>query len=367
MSLTVNLKNLGIIKQAEFSLGDLTIICGENNTGKTYITNALYGLLDSWHKHQKHHKHIEILIDDGLINTLLSEGSLRIDLTQYVDKVNQMVKEICEEYPKYLDKVFAAEDGTFLNTEIQIKPGTINLTELEYRGKNGCKHQPSIIFLKEEGSEELEFTLEDNIKKGVEIDTFYVKLAIGHTITRPILSDSFPRPYISSVERTGVVTFENELNTYRDRLLGEIGNSYPQYDARKWLMKFYKKYSAPIEDSIDFKHKVVLKHKVVEIEERESFIAKEHPEILDDFTDIVGGTYAITQDDLLYFMPKGTKLRLPLDLSSSSVRSLLDLNFYLHCEVRKGDLLMVNEPELNLHPENQRRIARLFARLVNLG
>lgn len=28
---------------------------------------------------------------------------------------------------------------------------------------------------------------------------------------------------------------------------------------------------------------------------------------------------------------------------------------------------MVDEPELNLHPENQRRIARLFARLVNVG
>ena len=28
---------------------------------------------------------------------------------------------------------------------------------------------------------------------------------------------------------------------------------------------------------------------------------------------------------------------------------------------------MVDEPELNLHPENQRRIARLFARLVNAG
>ncbi|MHC5823328.1 MAG: AAA family ATPase, partial [Nostoc sp.] len=32
-----------------------------------------------------------------------------------------------------------------------------------------------------------------------------------------------------------------------------------------------------------------------------------------------------------------------------------------------GDLLMVDEPELNLHPENQRRVARLFAQLVNLG
>jgi hypothetical protein len=28
---------------------------------------------------------------------------------------------------------------------------------------------------------------------------------------------------------------------------------------------------------------------------------------------------------------------------------------------------MVDEPELNLHPENQRRVARLFSRLVNIG
>ena len=33
----------------------------------------------------------------------------------------------------------------------------------------------------------------------------------------------------------------------------------------------------------------------------------------------------------------------------------------------KGDLLIIDEPELNLHPENQRRVARLLARLVNLG
>ena len=36
MGLKIRLRNLGILKQAEFSLGDLTIICGENNTGKTY-------------------------------------------------------------------------------------------------------------------------------------------------------------------------------------------------------------------------------------------------------------------------------------------------------------------------------------------
>jgi ABC-type multidrug transport system ATPase subunit len=56
-----------------------------------------------------------------------------------------------------------------------------------------------------------------------------------------------------------------------------------------------------------------------------------------------------------------------MDESSSAVRSLLDIGFYLRHEAQPNDLLMVDEPELNLHPENQRRMARLFARLVNLG
>ena len=56
-----------------------------------------------------------------------------------------------------------------------------------------------------------------------------------------------------------------------------------------------------------------------------------------------------------------------MDESSSAVRSLLDIGFYLKHGAQLGDLLIVDEPELNLHPENQRRVARLFAQLVNLG
>ena len=41
-------KNLGPIKQADLELGDLTIIAGRNNTGKTYLAYALYGFLKRW-------------------------------------------------------------------------------------------------------------------------------------------------------------------------------------------------------------------------------------------------------------------------------------------------------------------------------
>ena len=41
-------KNLGPINEAELELGDLTIIAGRNNTGKTYVAYALYGFLKAW-------------------------------------------------------------------------------------------------------------------------------------------------------------------------------------------------------------------------------------------------------------------------------------------------------------------------------
>ena len=45
-NLKVSLKNVGMLDEAEFEVGDLTIICGENNTSKTYAAYSLYGYLD---------------------------------------------------------------------------------------------------------------------------------------------------------------------------------------------------------------------------------------------------------------------------------------------------------------------------------
>ena len=155
--------------------------------------------------------------------------------------------------------------------------------------------------------------------------------------------------------------FRKELNFARNRVLEEMGRTDQKIDPREILFKAYQSYPQPIEDNVNFIRQLE------ELAKRKSYIAKEDPEVLENFAGIIGGEYTITQNDELYYTPKGTRLKLTMDQSSSAVRSLLDIGFYLHHIARKGDLLMVDEPELNLHPANQRRIARLFARLVNLG
>ena len=351
MSLTVRLKNIGILKQAEFSLGDLTLICGENNTGKTYAACALYGFLHSWHQF------IRFPINDAQIQQALTER-VKIELSQAIDDI---LIEACKKYTEQLHKIFAAPDDTFQDSEFRLLTDKINIQDKKFNSILTSLQNPAFIFAKDKGSKEALLTARIEEEQNREIDTDSVKSAIDFIIVDDIFSGTFPRPFIVSAERTGISTFRAELNFARHQLLKEMAGADRDIDPRQLLSKGYQRYPSPIEADVDFMGQLQ------DVAKNKSFIAKEHPEILDDFTDIVGGAYVITQNDQLYYIPKGTRLKLTMVESSSAARALLDLSFYLSCIAEKGDLLMVDEPELSLHPENQRRIARLFAKLANIG
>jgi predicted ATPase len=98
----IKVKNLGVLKQAEFELGDFTIICGENNTGKTYATYALFGFLSIW---REICPNIEINQND--IQLLLKEGLVRIEIKNYISKIQEVIEEGCKFYPTLLSTVFS--------------------------------------------------------------------------------------------------------------------------------------------------------------------------------------------------------------------------------------------------------------------
>ena len=355
MSLKIRLKNLGILKHAEFSLGDLTLICGENNTGKTYAAYALYGFLHAWRGL------IDFEVSDTQAQRLLTDGGIKIGLGGYAEKSNQFLAEACKRYTDQLDTVLAAAEGRFRNSEFQIQTGAIDIRKKEFKREMGIVVDRLLTYSKEKGSEELTVSLLVEKELGRKIDPDFARSAINFIIGYAICSDFFPDFFVSSAERTGTAAFRRELNFARNRLLEEIGRADQKTDPQELLFKSYQPYPLPIEENVGFIRQLE------DTAKKQSFLAKEHPEVLEAFADIIGGEYTITQDGRLYYTPKGTGIKLTMVESSSAVRSLLDLGFYLRHVAQKGHLLMVDEPELNLHPANQRRIARLFARLVNLG
>jgi ABC-type Mn2+/Zn2+ transport system ATPase subunit len=351
----IQIKNLGALKQAELSLGDLTIICGGNNTGKTYATYALFGFLQTWTQQ------LSIDVSEQSIENLLSDGVIHIDLRSYVEQADEILKQACLLYTQQLSEIFAANSEHFQETEFSVLLEREQMAiKVSYEGTMQTANAELFSLSKVENSMTLIVSLlvaQDKVK----FPTKMIKRLIADTIKKIIFEDSFPKPFIASAERTGAAIFRQELNFARNSLLEEMSQAEKNLNPRALLLKAYKDYALPVEHNVEFTRQLE------SITKKNSFIKARHPEVLAEFSNIIGGEYTITANDALYFKPKDKGIKLTMDESSSAVRSLLDIGFYLRHVAQPGDLLMIDEPELNLHPENQRRLARLFARLVNLG
>ena len=349
----ITLKNLGVFKQAEFEVGELTIICGGNNTGKTYATYAYYGFLSFWWER------FYPTIKKQHLDQLLETGVVSIELNEYRDAAKEIIGEACVAYKKLLPNVFGSSKERFESTEFHLTcdPKEIDFTTESYEA-NFFPQRFSIT--KESASTKLSVTLLRD-KEESRLLREIIGRFIGESIKIILFKKLIPTPFIASAERTGAAIFRRELNFSRNRLLEELGQLDEKTDPFSLIFKRYEGYPLPVQENVSFMRDLE------SIAKRKSVIAEDHPAILENFSDIIGGSYLVTRDDQLYYQPHGKKIKLALDESSSSVRSLVDIGFYLKHIAKPGDVLMVDEPELNLHPENQRRVARLFARLVNLG
>ncbi len=349
----IKLNNLGVLKVAEFHLSDLTIICGKNNTGKTYAVYALYGFLKLWKNF------IKIRIEPRHIDELIHKGSTSIDLESINATAPDALKKACEEYSRYLHKVFASRQERFTDAQFQLQFDTIKIDCNESFNRtirSGKKDIISfqkplknffmeIIWLQEKDQESLPRDLIATIINDVLLDLLFAAI--------------LPTPFIASAERTGAAIFRKELDFARNRLLDDLEGMGKNLDPFKLMNRVYDSYPLAVKDNVDFTRNFQ------DIVKNDSFLVKNHPELLNEFNDIIGGEYQVKSDEL-YFLSKKNRTKLTMDESSSAVRSLLAIGLYLKHIAQPGEILLVDEPELNLHPENQRRIARLFARLANI-
>ena len=351
----LKMRNLGPLRQAEFELGDLTVICGKNNTGKTYATYALYGFLSFWEEA------FFPQISPSEIDILLNEGSLVIDLSAYIDKANIIISRACKQYSAIFTRIFASSEKLFADAEYEISLSNEQIVTLGSFSRVYGSAKKDQFSIDKGPNETLEINLffERDHRAGVRKTP--LQRAIGNAIKEVIFSAVFPHSFIASAERTGAAIFRKELDFARNRLLEQMNTMERNLNPFDLLNKVNTDYALPVRRNVDFTRRLE------EIAKQESFIAENHPELLADFSELIGGKYKVVRDELYYIPDVNKRLRLTMDESSSAVRSLLDIGFYLHHVAKPNDLLMVDEPELNLHPENQRKIARLFARLVNIG
>ena len=361
-------KNVGPVKAAELALGDLTLIAGRNNTGKTYIAYALYGFLKLWQTSWV----LQFLLRNGKMDSplqprdiqdyarrVLNEGRAQyaIDEKTLSEGRRILMQEICNYFSNQeLPGIFGTKSTAFENasfeavlsdrypkTPVSIQQG---IYVLQYDGKN-------IDVTRETGAVKEK-------ARGFLIPVAEDFYALFSAFLFPELCFE---PFVITSERFGISLFYKELDLAKNRLV----NALQKWEEDKSQFPFsligesIGRYALPIKDHIAYTRGIGnFKEEKSDIYEKKLF---------NDVRDMMKG-YFKSEDDAIFFRSTARregKFRLPLYLASASARGLSDLYFFLRHVAQGNHLLIIDEPESHLDTANQRLLARLLARIVRAG
>ncbi len=268
----ITLKKLGVIKQAELTLGDLTIVCGKNNTGKTYVTYAIYGFLDYWHNA------VSIALPKNLVSNVMEKGSVSIPVEDFAKDSKKILKSASENYSKVIDRVFAGNGRLFDNCEINVevkKDEGYRTNEVSFRSGSADR---SLLEVKKSESDDM-ITISLLVNKDTDDlpPRSFIDDMISNAVREIIFKNTVPRPFIASAERTGSAIFQKELDFTRNRLIDLISEKDLKTSSIKLISHFSTDYPVPVRKNIDFIRGLP------NIVNRESLFSKQYPEVLIHF------------------------------------------------------------------------------------
>ena len=346
----VTFKNLGAIEEGSIELRPLTLFCGDNNTGKTYAMYALCGLLGL--------RHVDGLsILKSHLEALFANGTVEIDLEDVLrGHWHSVEQKICHSLKSMLPMYFSAEPSVFQKTEVTASNETPDVMTAMKAAELEASSQASggktlLKVTKAKGSLIMKISLTGKLP--MEIVQHMVSQLFGRLVFTPWATSVFLLP----AERAGLNLFYRELNRQRTALLHHA--SKPQIDIGELFRDMIARYPQPIADYID------VLNDLTNLKKKKGFHHDLALQIQKEILNIK--KYQIDREGNISFTPKKSDVPLNLHLGSSTVKSLFGLWFYLEHLSEEGGLLMIDEPELNLHPENQRIMARIVAQLVNRG
>lgn len=349
-------ENLGAIGKGSIDLSKrFNLLCGPNGTGKTYFSFIVYGLF----RNKLHIKGNEKLADDLLNNKLIT---WRIDFPAVLDYREAMRMMLTQR----LGELFGLGDAD--SKKIFADFGI----------KYGDSEEEFIQSLKEESIDLLDSiqNVDIRIKKDSESDivaisvlndaisadsTTAVRFALQSMLFYNLCMYPIRNVVMLPVERNSIYTFSKELSIRKQEVVDSIQmmidkeRKYDKFD----ILFNTKRYPLPIKDGL-----IVAEDLAERKKNRSEFY--EFAEKIE--SDLLEGRVQISNDGEIQFKPKKASSRvLPIHMTASIIKAMASLVVYLKHIAKKNDLIIIDEPEINLHPNNQIILTRMLARLMNQG
>ena len=339
----LNIENLGAIKQAKIDLSKkLTLFCGKNSTGKTYAAYVLHAFLMAVPSSR------DLLSYYGALREQVKkEGFFTIEKKHVEEWVNLK----CEHVRKNLGSIFGISDDTCDSLFKDFKL-TAEISEQDLKKaivKNYFLGEKVYKVKKKEGDNKIYIEADvDSVENGAEF-AFIMDSLVNSDASRML-----------TVERNSIYTFKTELSLSRNELIDKIQNLTKPDSAIELLNASSRRYPATIRESLrianDLENVQKYKSPFSEIADRIE-------------NDLLMGKVSTTPNGDLVFrassMPK-TK-QLPFHMSSSIVKTMASLVIFLRHIAAKDEWLIIDEPEMNFHPDVQVLLAKVFSLLANKG
>ena len=357
----IDFENLGNIEKGSIELNDFTLFCGKNNSGKTYAMYSIYGLL-SVNFRENFSQIFDIgYIDFDFVKTIVDKLEQDREYSLSLDNfLNLYKKEMLDVLAKRLELclpiLFGVTKDNFSQTRIQLNFSDENIKERIKQSE--IKSYRYKRFSLDIDEKEIQFSLANEEKLDGNTPPS-LQLTISGWLIGILFFDWYfsQNPFLLPAERAGINLLLKELFSVRNLAIQQAQND--NANAMRLLNEIIKaRYAEPLKDYMQYINSISGYQK-------EDSSYRQYAEAIQH--DVLGGVYEVDEFNNIFFIPSDSKNKLPLHFSSSTVKTQFGLVFYLQHQAKKGDCLMIDEPELNLHPDNQRKVARVLAQLVNAG
>jgi energy-coupling factor transporter ATP-binding protein EcfA2 len=357
----IQIENLGTIKKGEIALDkNLIIFVGPNHSGKSYLTYLIYGLLkirDGSIPNPLYEKYKDALFHEfdqkNLLNQYMTEKGLSVNRLAFLKENSELYAKVHSQVlSNSMIEVFASKELCpqihLSGTETGVNTTLIRESE-ELMQVNGVNYRCRV------SNEWFEMIGERHNTNNFDRIKKYLYEAI-------IFYNAF-KVYFFPAERSALNLVGKELVQEKALERDEISRRLLAGENLGRLVKsfngtFMPRYPLAISDYI------YLINDSLYIKKNESEYGTLAIEIEKN---LMHGKVIIDEYGELLFKPNKRRKPLPLHLGSSLVKSLAGLVIYFRHLARKNDVIIIDEPELNLHPDNQRRLAKILAKVANQG
>jgi predicted ATPase len=378
--------NLGTIKKTTLDLRPLTLLIGPNNSSKTYMAYSIYGVFKYLKK-----AFLELTLPQEVL--VIAEETATLNLNLLPNIIENHLSQVLKKFNENLSAFFQDSTGKlFTKTLVELDFTSLNTAQWvkksisEYQSPNrgyavGYKNilldttvkldshgnHLAITIAPLESSSIWKLTPEPDKRRILSQHFLYSLL----TVCQDENINLTPAPFLLPTERHHLVDIYPVIVSTRSR-------TKELFEPRQTI-NFYPE---PIEDFLEFLTILELM-----VKNQQKFIPKKGTkkdrlslslhspsdlnflsELIESHVQTKNKTVLMVENNAVALKIRTTaKHQIDFHNASSSIKQLAGLILYLRYRARPGDLLIIDEPEMNLHPEGQAKLLEILAILVNHG